>query len=251
MSDVSGASPGRETAFDFSVNPRCSARVIHVGADREPVLIVDDVLRDPEAILRYAETGAAFRKEDRDFYPGLRKPLSMAYAEAVYAHLQELFIGTFSADRQAAIDPLSCLLSLATTRQQDLRPIQSVPHVDSYDAAQIAGVHYFCPEELGGTSFYRHRSSAYENLDAGRIAQYAPRLKAEVMALNLRSFSYIRGDTALFERTATVAAKFNRAIFYRSNVLHSGDIPADIGMPSGPRSGRLTANTLAVMRPVV
>lgn len=247
---MTASSPGMSATLpDFSVNPRCSAKVIHVGIDREPVLIVDDVLSDPEAILRYAETGVAFRKEEKDFYPGIRKPLSMAYVGNIYLHLQELFLDTFSASRHAAIHPLACLLSLATTRQEHLRPIQSVPHVDSYDGAQIAGVHYFCPEEFGGTSFYRHRGTGFESMNAERIAAYAPRLKEEVMGLNTRSFTYIRGDTALFERTASVAAKFNRAIFYRSNVLHSGDIPADMRMPANPRSGRLTANTLGVIRP--
>ncbi len=130
-----------------------------------------------------------------------------------------------------------------------MRPIQSVPHFDGFDRTHIASVHYLCTEEFGGTSFYRHRSTGYETMDAQRIVEYAPRLKAEVMGLNTRSFTYIRGDTALFERTASVEAKFNRAIYYRSNVLHSGDIPANISMPAQPRKGRLTANTLGVIRP--
>lgn len=237
------------TDKDFSVNPRFSAKTIFVGIDREPVLIIDDLLRDPEAILRYADTGAAFCKEQKDFYPGVRKPLNMAYASNVILHLQDLFLSTFSRGRQATIHPLSCLLSLATTSEEQLRPIQSVPHVDTYDGDHIAGVHYLCSEELGGTSFYRHRSTGFETMNAQRIAQYAPRLKEEVMGLNARSFAYIRGDTALFERTASVAARFNRAIFYRSNVLHSGDIPASIAMPSAPRLGRLTVNTLYVIGP--
>lgn len=229
--------------LDFAVNPLCSATVIHVGAGREPVLIVDDLLRDPQALVRYADAGAAFRKQDQDFYPGIRKSLHPAYAENIYRHLRDLFLDTFNDGQDAEIDALSCLLSLTTTPQEQLRPIQSVPHVDSYDRAHIAGVHYLCGEAFGGTSFYRHRSTGYESLDAGRILEYAPRLKAEVMALQARSFAYIRGDTALFERIGGVAAQFNRAIYYRSNVLHSGDIPADIGMAT-PRTGRLTANTL-------
>lgn len=237
-----------DTHFDFSVNPGFSATVLHVGKDREPVLVIDDLLSDPEAILRYAETGAPFRTEEKDFYPGIRKPLSMAYADDIYRRLQALFLETFAAPHGAIVEPRSCLLSLATTRPEHLRPIQSVPHVDSVDAAHIAGVHYFCPEALGGTSFYRHRSTCYETLDARRIAEYAPRLKAEVMGLNARGFTYIRGDTSLFERTASVDAKFNRALYYRSNILHSGDIRADGPMSADPRVGRLTANTLGVIR---
>lgn len=233
----------------FAVNPSFGADVMYVGVDREPVLIIDDLLSDPEVMLRCAESGAAFLKDEHDFYPGIRKPLSMAYAESVHRHLHALFLDTFGAGAQGEISPLSCLLSLATTRQEHLRPIQSVPHFDTYDGAHIAGVHYLCSEELGGTSFYRHRSTGFETMTAQRIAAYAPRLKEEVMALRTRDFTYIRGDTALFERTASVPAKFNRAIYYRSKVLHSGDIPANIATPADPRRGRLTANTLALIGP--
>jgi hypothetical protein len=233
------------SAPEFAVNPHCSATLMHVGRDRAPVLIVDDLLLEPQALVRYAEYGSAFRRQDRDFYPGIRKPLDMAYAATVYRHLHGLFLDTFGAD---AIEPLSCALSLTTTPPQQLRPIQSVPHFDSFDPGHIAGVHYFCAEQFGGTSFYRHRASGYESLDAQRILEYAPRLKQEVISQQSRHFSYIRGDTALFERTGSVAARFNRAIFYRSNVLHSGDIAPETGLSSDPRTGRLTANTLGLMR---
>ncbi|GGY53263.1 DUF6445 family protein [Pseudoduganella albidiflava] len=235
----------------FALHPSPAHQVLHVGADREPVLIVDGLLLDPEAIVRWAETGTAFQRQDGDFYPGVRKPLDMAYASAVHARLRELLLSTFGAGGDAAITPLSCVLSLATTPPEALRPIQSVPHFDSVERNRIASVHYLCDERFGGTSFYRHRSTGFDSIDGQRLADYAPRLKREVMEEARRQpgrgLSYIRGDTALFERTASVEAKFNRAIFYRSNLLHSGDIAVDAGLSSDPRSGRLTANTLAVI----
>ena len=231
----------------FALHPSPAHRVLRVGADREPVLVVDDLLLDPEAIVRQAETGAAFQRQEGDFYPGIRKPLDVAYAGAVHAHLRDLLLATFAAGGDAAITPLSCVLSLATTPQEALRPIQSVPHFDSVERNRIASVHYLCDERFGGTSFYRHRSTGFESMDAQRLAGYAPRLKEEVMRQGARSFTYIRGDTALFERTASVEAKFNRAVFYRSNLLHSGDIAVEAGLSSDPRRGRLTANTLAAI----
>ena len=236
-------------AAPFAVNPDCVATVIYVGADKEPVLIIDDLLLDPEALVRYAELGAPFRKEEKDFYPGIRKLLSMDYAQAIHDHLQQVFLDTFSGGRPASIVPLSSLLSVTSTAEEDLRPIQSVPHFDSFDPTQIAGVHYLCPATFGGTAFYRHRSTGFESMNAARLAQYAPQLKREVMDLKATSFRYIRGDTTLFERTACVEAKFNRAIYYRSNILHSGDMAADVVLPPDPRTGRLTANTLALVRP--
>ncbi|WP_338763278.1 DUF6445 family protein [Massilia sp. METH4] len=235
----------------FALHPSPAHQVLHVGQDREPVLIVDGLLLDPEAILLWAETGAAFQRQEGDFYPGIRKPLDLAYASAVYAHLRELLLATFGVAGDAPITPLSSVLSLATTPQEALRPIQSVPHFDSVERKRIASVHYLCDEKFGGTSFYRHRSTGFESMDAQRLADYAPCLKQEVMEearrQGLRTFAYIRGDTALFERTGSVAARFNRAVFYRSNLLHSGDIAVEAGLSAAPRSGRLTANTLAAI----
>jgi Family of unknown function (DUF6445) len=231
----------------FALDPSRTHRVLFVGADREPVLVVDDLLLDPDAVVRQAETGTTFERQEGDFYPGIRKPLDMAYASAMHADLRGLLLATFGAGADAAVTALSCVLSLATTPPQALRPIQSVPHFDSVDRHLIASVHYLCDERFGGTSFYRHRSTGFESIDAQRLAGYAPRLKQEVMSQGARSFTYIRGDTALFERTASVGAKFNRAVFYRSNLLHSGDIAVEAGLSARPRTGRLTANTLAAI----
>ena len=51
---------------------------------------------------------------------------------------------------------------------------------------------------------------------------------------------YIAEDNALFERTALIDARFNRALLYRSNVLHSGAIAADAVLSPDPALGRLT-----------
>jgi len=51
---------------------------------------------------------------------------------------------------------------------------------------------------------------------------------------------YIADDTALFERTALVDAAYNRALLYRSYVLHSGAIARDAVLSADPAAGRLT-----------
>jgi hypothetical protein len=44
----------------------------------------------------------------------------------------------------------------------------------------------------------------------------------------------------LFERTALVDAAYNRALLYRSYVLHSGAIARDAVLSTDPAAGRLT-----------
>lgn len=233
-----------DIAYDFSINPDMSIETIYAGNELEPIIIVDNLLRCPEALLQFAESGYPFQKDVKDFYPGIRKALAPAYAENIYRHLMETLWTYFSSKPTVNLKLLSSVLSLTTTAPKDLRPIQSVPHFDSFLAHNIAGVHYLCAAQFGGTSFYRHNSTGFETMDAQRIQQYAPKLKREVMQASTDSFEYINGDTGIFTRTASIEAKFNRAIFYRSNILHSGNIQSESGLSENPRTGRLTANTL-------
>lgn len=230
--------------YDFSINPNLTIDIMYVGKEQEPIIIVDNLLQVPEAIIQYAEAGCAFQRDVKDFYPGIRKPLAPSYAENVYRHLMETMWTIFSSKLTVNIKLLSSVLSLTTSAPKELRPIQSVPHFDSFLPNNIAGVHYLCEPKFGGTSFYRHRKTGFETMNAQRIQEYAPALKSEVMQSNKTSFDYINGDTEIFTRTACVDAKFNRAIFYRSNILHSGNIQNTAGLSENPRTGRLTANTL-------
>ena len=233
-----------EISYDFSINPNLVIDIIYVGKEQEPIIIVDNLLNIPEALIQYAESGQPFQKDAKDFYPGIRKPLAPAYAENVYRHLIETMWTVFSSKLTVNIKLLSSVLSLTTNTPKDLRPIQSVPHFDSYLRNNIASVHYLCEPKFGGTSFYRHLQTGFETMDSQRIHEYAPTLKREVMQSNKTFFDYINGDTEIFARTASIDAKFNRAIFYRSNILHSGNIQHTANLSDNPRTGRLTANTL-------
>lgn len=233
-----------EKSYDFSVNPDLEINTLYIGDEQQPVVVVDQLLQHPEDIIRYAESGAAFQRNTKDFYPGIRKPLTPNYAASIYQHLMETLWTVFGKRSTVNLKLLSSLLSLAITRPSELRPIQSVPHTDSFLDKTIASVHYICDAKFGGTSFYRHRSTGFETLDSQRIHTYAPAIKAEVMQLNKISYEYINGSTELFERIDSVDAKFNRAIFYRSNLLHSANIPSRIPLSNQPEFGRLTANTL-------
>lgn len=230
--------------FNFSINPALEINTIYIGNEQEPIIIVDNLLLYPDSVIDYAESGCSFKKDAKDFYPGIRKPLAPAYAENVYRHLMNTFWTVFSSNATVNIKLLSSVLSLTTTQPKELRPIQSVPHFDSFLTNNVAGVHYLCAEKFGGTSFYRHRTTGFETLNSQRIQEYAKILKAEVMQASTNTFDYINGDTTIFERIASVDAKFNRAIFYRSNILHSGNIQTSAGLSENPRTGRLTANTL-------
>ena len=214
-----------------------------LGTERSPLLILDDFFPYPEQLLQQAEEGAPFAAQTSDYYPGLRKPASADYSAFVQAQLPMLLQDYFSLAGDAQPRISLCAFSLTTTAQHQLHPMQCVPHVDAQDERQFALVHYLCGSEFGGTGFYRHRASGFERITHARLGQYFPQLQQQLRTQGRSLAGYMRGSNDLFEQIGAVEARFNRAILYPGNLLHSGLINTSQGLPRDPRRGRLTLNS--------
>ncbi|WP_049631629.1 DUF6445 family protein [Cellvibrio sp. pealriver] len=214
-----------------------------IGHEKNPLLIIDNFCNTPNALTDQACSGEPFIAQASDFYPGLRKQVDGNYPAQSLNAITSLVREVFSIDASRAVQQSLCAFSLTTTPPEKLRPIQSVPHIDTHDPSHFAMVHYLCPNSYGGTSFYRHRSTGHESITQERLTNYFKILKQEVMEEQQTRFNYINGDTHLFERIAQVPVAFNRAVIYRSNQLHSGDISAQLGLSENPKQGRLTVNS--------
>ncbi|PUA28283.1 MAG: hypothetical protein B0W54_17585 [Cellvibrio sp. 79] len=224
------------------INPDFSLQVEHIGNEKNPLLIIDNVAAAPEQLRELATSAPGFIAQASDFYPGLRKPVTGNYPAACLAALEPVVRKQFDIPTHAKIELSLCAFSLTTTPPGQLRPIQSIPHIDTHDTNQFALVHYLCAPAFGGTSLYRHRSTGFESITQPRLQDYFRIVKQEVMAEDKREFTYINGSTALFERIIQVNARFNRAVIYRSNQLHSADINPHYNLSADPCHGRLTLN---------
>ncbi len=217
------------------------ARLLHLGRERQPLLLIDDFADDPLAMieeacaLRWGRHGA--------HYPGPRAALPPARVQACLQGLEEPIASVFGIARGRVLE---AWYSLVTTPPSALAPIQRLPHVDGLEPQRLALLHYLDRGQTGGTAFYRQRATGFESLDAGRYPRYTAALQDGVARHGLPPAAYIAGDTVLFEQVARIEARFNRAILYRGNLLHCADIPAGAALGSDPRSGRLTANTFLV-----
>ena len=227
---------------EFSCSAAPQIEVQRLGREQQPLLVIDGLAAQPDALVAFAESGVPFHSRSGDYYPGVRKPLPAVYAENLCQTLGDTLREVFGVPAAARAQALLCALSMATTAPEKLRPIQRLPHFDSGDPNQLAVVHYLCPARFGGTAFYRHRASGFETIDTGRLHGYAAQLKRQVLA-SPPAPGYAAGDSELFEQIARVEARFNRAIIYRGNQLHSGLIDPACGLSADPASGRLTATT--------
>jgi hypothetical protein len=117
---------------------------------------------------------------------------------------------------------------------------QRLPHVDATSPGRIALIHYLSADDSDGTAFFRHRATGFETITAAREASYYSRLTAELHDTWAPPFAYMRDSTPLFERTTLIDARCNRALIYRSSLLHSGAISPDAALSPEPANGRLT-----------
>jgi Family of unknown function (DUF6445) len=226
--------------YDFTVNERLSVVTQHVGCERQPVLVIDDFLRDPESMVRYAVHEARFQPSPIA-YPGIIAPAPNAYVEGLVAALVPMIAATFGVKGETAY--LSdCNLSIATFPAEQLHFGQRLPHVDTFEPGMIAILHYLCAGTHGGTGMYRHRTTGYESLTQEQN-EHMKSLIAQDIARNPVPAQYPNVNSPLFEQTAAFQVRFNRLIAYRSRILHSMIVDANTKLDPDPRRGRLTANT--------
>jgi len=245
-------------ALNASLRANCTA----VGRELTPVMVIDDCLADPASLVEFAALSKrnvehqietlhpVFKKESGSFYPGRRCPLPESFGSTLLQQLAPLLCNGFARGRDVQFEPLVANLSLADVKKEHLRPIQSLPHFDDVRSDQLALVLYLFNGDLGGTGFYRHISTGFERITRPRLAEYAPKLKAEAMAHREILGRYMGRENALFAPTNYVEPAFNRAVIYPSNCLHSGVLNNAVDYSLCANGGRLTANMLILCNEV-
>ncbi len=232
---------------EFRVSARRAIRTLRVGREASPVIVVDDYLAEPRALVDFAATHTRFGAP-KNWYPGLRaEPLPKAYVVETLGALHRVIGETFELPVAGSVHT-NTYFGLATTAPADLLPLQRLPHFDTPNPRQIALLHYLCDAAHGGTSFFRHRATGYESMSEERVRSYFDCVERELREGGPRPARYASGDDDLFEEIARIDATFNRLIVYRSCVLHSADVNAALGLSRDPRAGRLTANTFISYR---
>lgn len=227
--------------MSFALDPAAAPRVAYIGVEREPLLLFDGALLDPQRLVEIAAVGSfAPAYGPAGGYPGIRAPMPSAYADTIVRALDPLLRETFGLG-DVRLGRAECSFSIVTQPPATLVASQRAPHVDTVDPLQFAILHYLCDAHHGGTAFYRHRATGYEAITPERLDHYEA-----VRAGEGDAPGYIDGHTAAFEQTAIVAARWNRLAVYRSRVLHSGQVHGTLD--PDPRRGRLTANIFLTYR---
>jgi len=231
----------------LETHPDLSIRVEHVGAERIPLLIVDNLVNRPDDLVAHAASDCTL-VAPTDMYPGLRAPAPQSYVEVLRKGLTSAINAAYALPNLELHSAIS-YLCVVTTKPWELKPVQCMPHIDGTAANTFSTVHYLCSPTYAGTSLYRHRRTGYELVPDFRHDRYRSVLEQELLETPWTTQDYINGDTEMFERIASAKVVFNRLVLYPSNALHAGDIGRDFRFDPDPRRGRFSVNSRIQMRP--
>jgi len=241
---TTGPAPSRRVGL----NPAARVRIMPVGRAREPVIVVDEALTDPDlAIEQAAQLAFAAADEGRGGFPGIRARAPRALAALVVEGALAPVERVFGLSR-SSLSGFDASFSIVTAAPAALHPLQRIPHIDTRDPRRIAILLYLGRGRMGGTAFFRQDSTGLEQVGPDRFDAYCAARRADLARLPRRS-GYPGADTPGYTETAHFEARFNRLLVYRSCSLHSGVIPPDAELSADPRLGRLTVNIFVDFAP--
>jgi len=210
-----------------------------VGNEELPLVIIDNALANPDA--HFEDARRQSFKPLAPNYPGIRAAASHSYLSEMMPGLLEILRDTFGYTHGAEV--AECFYSLLTTRPEQLKPMQRLPHFDGVGDGKVALLHYLSRRDGGGTHFYRHRSTGYESVPEARFQDYKAAVKADAERFGVPEPAYPEGDSDMFERIGSVEARYNRAVLYRGTSIHAVGVPPQFGFSDSVERGRLTVNT--------
>lgn len=223
-------------------NPRPQVQVLPLY-EGQHFLVIDNALREPQRWVDWACQQRAHFALSAHAYPGLELWLAEGAMARFGDYFAEHVRGRMGARRTLS---LGNRLSLVTVAPDELLPRQRLCHRDNpgipaHECMVASVIYLFHDAALGGTSFYRPRRPPDQTeqlahdarvLDGAAFAQRYPELGS----------GYMVDSNDWFERVATVAPAWNRAVFYDGGVYHSGDLRFPARLSDDPAQGRLTMN---------
>ena len=246
-SRVSGQPETAGPGYDFSPGSDIKYQLLEIGEERNRIILVEGLLRDPDSVIRFVREDGRFTAgtDSGSHFPGVRSSAPRAYVDTFLNVLEPLIRSTWGIPDSTSFTAAS-MFSLTTTMPSDLMPLQRVPHHDGAGLKIISAVHFLFRGPHGGTGFYRHRATGYETITEEREALFDRMVAAEIAKDGLPD-GYVTQSNAHFVKTFDVGGAFNRLVLFPGHMLHSGSINPAAGLPKDVGTGRLTANSFLTL----
>ena len=237
----------------IEINPKLDIQIVEIG-DGYSYVLIDDFLQNPEELIQFSVDNAAQFAVPEGSYPGLLFDV----ADQAVANLRR-FIRSEMGRRFAFMKgdaKMSTFLSMVTAQPSELSNLQRLCHTDprtDIGRQNFAAIVYlFNDEALGGTGFYRWKEQKLIE-EATALEQQDPEKALAFLREKFETYRqpacYMTESSEIAERLHTIPPRFNRFVFYSGDLPHSASIAAPELLSSDFRSGRLTLNCFASVRP--
>ncbi len=232
----------------YAFNPHAKVQWLELGQNRTRALLIDDALLDLSQIRRDA-AAAQFRQDTGSYYPGVRAELPKAYARIVLEAVYPLLLQLVQPPPDHRLVPQQWYLSLLTTPEAQLQPLQRLPHFDKAEPLHLAILHYLAEGPHGGTGFFRHEATGFDQISPDQQQQYFSTLQQQLTAQGGALSGFPDAATPFFSLYQQLAYKPNRLLIYPGHLLHSALVEPATDLSADPLSGRLTANLFVQFLP--
>lgn len=218
--------------------PSPAVQVSAIGHENIPIVVIDNFSGKVNELINQGQRCAYFN--GGALYPGLRSPID----PRIFLHRQnivmELLKRVFGWEGIVK-EPLAAF-SIVTTPESNLVPVQRLPHFDHYEGEVVAGMLYLLGEKAGGTAFYRHRRTGFEEISKEREAIFKRALEEDDQEYGEPPEGYYYGSTKRFDLIGETISAPDRLVLYPGRLLHSGVIREPKNLSPDPSRGRLTVN---------
>jgi hypothetical protein len=231
----------------FELNPNMQIRLKNIGHENTSILVVDDFFADYTLAVEEAiNANYSTRKEDiGEFYPGMRAPLRKDYGLPILQFSARTLHKHLGLANNMQVAPINANYSLLTKKPEQMQLQQCIPHFDTSELHCFAILHYMNQGDFGGTGFYRHKATGYENITRERERVYLSALQTGFKKDGMPKQQYFCDSDEHFELIHKEDYRKNRLVAYPTSILHTAyvdnpqrDVIAD------PRTGRLSSNFL-------
>jgi hypothetical protein len=228
----------------YEINQSATVQLLSVGLEQEKVLIIDDFMQSPEALIELATT-KIFTPYNTQ-YPGIKSPAPEEYTRQLLQSLAPLINQYYDLPLRYKLECSNSSFSLVTCNENELSLLQRAPHRDSSNSNQFAVLLYLCAPNNGGTSFYRHNLTQFETISPAKSAIYDKIYADDIIENGEPEPRYQQDSDRRYSKIGEVNIRFNRLVIYRSWLLHSARINPHKSIDANPRTGRLTLNSFLV-----
>jgi hypothetical protein len=229
-------------SLPFLVSSTKTEKVIQIGNEKTPVIIIDDLLVSPDEVKKDAVHNHIFSDTNSGFYPGIRAALPRDYIIETLRATYKTIATVYAIPQPLQLKPLASYYSLISTPPHALATPQQIPHFDSTQPYHFAVLHYINEGPHGGTGFFRDNATQFERISSQRENTYLHSVAHLSKQIAGEPPSYITSSTSHFTLYEQVEYRPNRLVIYPGNLLHSGLINPEKDISNTPHDGRLTAN---------